>query len=62
MRNAVEKTNASGAKDPKQRDIYAEVTGQIIEAVEQGMETWRMPWHVTGEAVFSPVNVASKRT
>ncbi|MFO0887917.1 MAG: zincin-like metallopeptidase domain-containing protein [Isosphaeraceae bacterium] len=43
-------------------DVYEQVTREIIEAIEQGQASWQMPWHVTGDAVFSPVNVASKRT
>jgi antirestriction protein ArdC len=42
-------------------DIYEQVTQDIVEAIEEGKTSWKMPWHVTGESVFSPVNVASKR-
>jgi hypothetical protein len=44
-----------------QRDVYARVTAQIINAIEQGVGTWRMPWHASGRYVFSPINVASKK-
>jgi antirestriction protein ArdC len=42
-------------------DIYAKVTQQIIEAMERGAASYRMPWHVTGADCFAPVNVVSKR-
>src|SRR6266566_4568308 len=44
-----------------QRDVYARVTAQIINAIEQGVGTWRMPWHTSGRFAFSPINVASKK-
>src|ERR1700676_1165597 len=44
-----------------QRDVYARVTDQIVTAIEQGVGTWRMPWHTSGRFAFSPINVASKR-
>src|ERR1700676_917805 len=43
------------------RDVYARVTAQIINAIEQGVGTWRMPWHTNGRDAFSPINVASKK-
>ena len=43
------------------RDVYARVTAQIIEAIEQGVGNWRMPWHTSGRFAFSPINVASKK-
>src|SRR5437773_7211177 len=43
------------------RDVYARVTAQIINAVEQGAGTWRMPWHTSGRFAFSPINVTSKK-
>src|SRR6202042_1664306 len=43
------------------RDVYARVTAQIINAIEQGVGTWRMPWHTSGQYAFSPINVASKK-
>jgi antirestriction protein ArdC len=44
-----------------QRDVYARVTSQIINAIEQGVSTWRMPWHTSGKFAFSPVNVTSRK-
>ena len=43
------------------RDVYASVTAQIINAIEQGVGNWRMPWHTSGRFAFSPINVASKK-
>src|SRR5258708_2052513 len=43
------------------RDVYMNVTSQIINAIEQGAGTWRMPWHTSGRFAFSPINVNSKK-
>jgi len=43
------------------RDVYASVTAQIINAIEQGVGNWRMPWHTSGRFAFSPINVTSKK-
>jgi antirestriction protein ArdC len=45
----------------EQRDVYARVTAQIINAIEQGVSNWRMPWHTSGRFAFSPINVTSKK-
>ncbi len=42
-------------------DVYQRVTSQIINAIEQGVSTWRMPWHTSGKFAFSPINVTSKK-
>src|SRR5271156_6206696 len=52
-------TSDSTATD--KRDVYARVTAQIINAIEQGVGTWRMPWHTSGRFAFSPINVSSKK-
>src|SRR5450631_3669862 len=44
-----------------QRDVYARVTDQIVTAIENGVGTWRMPWHTSGRFAFSPINIASKK-
>lgn len=44
-----------------QGDVYARVTSQIVNAIEQGVGTWRMPWHTSGRFAFSPINVTSKK-
>ena len=43
------------------RDVYSRVTAQIINSIEQGVGTWRMPWHTSGRYAFSPINVASRK-
>ena len=43
------------------RDVYARVTAQIINAIEQGVGNWRMPWHTSGRYAFSPINAPSKK-
>lgn len=42
-------------------DVYATVTAQIVEAIERGAGSWRMPWHTNGLCSSSPINVASKK-
>jgi antirestriction protein ArdC len=44
-----------------QRDVYARVTAQIINAIERGVGNWRMPWHTSGKFAFSPINVTSRK-
>jgi len=46
---------------PEKRDVYATVTSQIVNAIEKGVGTWRMPWHTSGRDAFSPINVASRK-
>jgi antirestriction protein ArdC len=46
---------------PEKRDVYASVTAQIIDAIEQGVSNWRMPWHTSGRFASSPINVSSKK-
>ena len=45
----------------EKRDVYARVTDQIINAIEQGAGTWRMPWHTSGRFAFSPINITSRK-
>ena len=40
-------------------DVYARVTQAIVDAIEAGTATWRMPWHHSGADVTRPTNVAS---
>ena len=42
-------------------DVYARVTQAIVDAIEAGTATWRMPWHHSGADVTRPPNVASGR-
>ncbi len=51
-------TNENTAPKP---DVYARVTSQIVTAIEQGVSSWRMPWHTSGRFAFSPVNAVSRK-
>jgi antirestriction protein ArdC len=42
-------------------DVYQRVTDAIIQAIQQGVGNWRMPWHTSGRFAFSPINVTSKK-
>jgi antirestriction protein ArdC len=44
-----------------QRDVYTRVTSQIINAIEQGVSNWRMPWHTSGRFASSPINATSRK-
>src|SRR4026209_1583138 len=52
-------TNENTATE--KRDVYERVTSQIVNAIEQGVSRWRMPWHTSGRFAFSPINVTSKK-
>src|ERR1700686_5873345 len=45
----------------EKRDLDRKVTDAIINAIEQGVGTWRMPWHTSGKFAFSPINVISRK-
>src|SRR5579864_7462658 len=45
----------------EKRDVYERVTSQIVNAIEQGVSNWRMPWHTSGKFALSPINVTSKK-
>lgn len=45
---------------PKQ-DVYELVTSQIVNAIEQGVGNWRMPWHTSGRFAFSPINAVTHK-
>src|SRR5579862_7120349 len=51
-------TNENTATE--KQDVYARVTSQIINAIENGVGNWRMPWHTSGRFAFSPINVTSE--
>ena len=42
-------------------DVYQKVTDAIVNAIEQGVSNWQMPWHTSGKFAFSPINVTSKK-
>src|ERR1041385_3508329 len=41
--------------------VYRKVTDSIVNAIEQGVGNWRMPWHTSGRFTFSPINVVTKK-
>lgn len=43
------------------KDVYSRITSQIIEAIEAGASSYRMPWHITDADAFAPINVVSKK-
>jgi antirestriction protein ArdC len=51
-------TNENTATKP---DVYARVTSQIVNAIEQGVNNWRMPWHTSGRFAFSPINAVTHK-
>src|SRR6266700_370859 len=42
-------------------DVYRKVTDAIINAIEQGVGNWRMPWHTSGRFASSPINATSRK-
>lgn len=45
----------------EKKDIYEEITNQIVAAIENGAGDYRMPWHRTGADTFAAINVTSKK-
>jgi antirestriction protein ArdC len=54
-------SNNENTAATEKQDVYARVTSQIVNAIEQGVSAWRMPWHTSGKFAFSPVNVVSRK-
>ena len=52
--------SSSDSTATEKRDVYRKVTDAIINAIEQGVGNWRMPWHTSGRFAFSPINTASQ--
>jgi antirestriction protein ArdC len=46
---------------PERLDVYSRVTAQIIDAIEKGVGSWKMPWHTSDRDAFSPINVSSRK-
>ncbi len=42
-------------------DVYRKVTDAIVDAIEQGVKSWRMPWHTSGRFAFSPINAITRK-
>ena len=45
----------------EKKDIFQRVTDQIVEAIEAGTESYKMPWKTSGGFPYSPINAVSKR-
>ncbi len=45
----------------EQSDIFERVTNLIVEAIEQGAGSYRMPWRTSGGFPNSPINAASRK-
>ena len=43
------------------RDVYARVTAQTRNPIEQGVGTCRMLWHTSGGHTLLPINAVSKK-
>jgi antirestriction protein ArdC len=42
--------------------IYDTITQQIVEAIEEGADFYRMPWHCARADLTNPANIATKRS
>ena len=45
----------------EKKDIFERVTDQIVKAIEEGADSYRMPWKTSGNFISSPVNAVSKK-
>ncbi len=43
-------------------DIYETITNQIVNAIEEGVRLYKMPWHRSRNDITNPVNAASSRS
>lgn len=48
---------------PKQNttNVFDQITETIVDAIERGAESYRMPWKTSGEYPMSPINTASRK-
>ena len=44
----------------EKKDIFQRVTDQIVEAIEAGTESYKMPWKTSGGFPYSPINAVIK--
>lgn len=42
--------------------IYETITNQIVEAIEEGAELYKMPWHRPQSDITNPANIETKRS
>lgn len=45
----------------EKKDIFQKVTDQIVKAIEEGAESYRMPWRTSGGFPHSPINASSRK-
>jgi antirestriction protein ArdC len=45
----------------EKKDIFERVTDQIVKAIEEGADSYRMPWKTSGNFSSSPINAVSKK-
>ena len=50
-----------GCQVVQTNQIYERVTQQIIDAIEAGASSYRMPWHNWGQSASCPTNIATGR-
>jgi antirestriction protein ArdC len=57
----LEEKNMKAQATTEKKDIFQRVTDQIVEAIEAGTESYKMPWKTSGGFPYSPINAVSKR-
>lgn len=45
----------------EKKDIFEKVNAQIVKTIEEGADSYRMPWRTSGGFPHSPINAASKK-
>lgn len=45
----------------EKKDIYQRITDSIVEAIEQGTPSYKMPWRTSDGLAHSPINAVSRR-
>ena len=45
----------------EKKDIFQRVTDMIVKAIEEGTDSYRMPWRTSGRFSHSPINAVSQR-
>lgn len=45
MKHRPQSTNSPATESANRADVYARVTGKIVQDMQAGNLTWRMPWH-----------------
>ncbi len=59
FRPTEEEPMASSSADTPKRDLYQQITDQIVAAIEAGAGSAEMPWHRSGVATTRPTNAFS---